>query len=256
MVLTILGALFGTVSSQIAGFQANIAWVSGLMGGIFIAIATYFCQEILKPEQECAWVRARSVAEALKSEIFLFRTGTPPYDTPDPTHVLLERVGELLNKVKDLPSVQLSQEQKQEKFPEKKLTVENYLEERLQDQLEHFYLPRAREYEKILKRWRQLSFTIGGLAVILGFLGKWTGAWVAVLTTMGTSVTSYLFANQYQYLIISYQATARQLEFLKNKWMIMGAPVDDLGKSHLFIIDCEKVISVENNAWMANLLDK
>ena len=256
LVLTVLGALLGTVSSQIAGLQANVSWIIGIIAGLLIAIATYLGQEILKPDQERLWIRARSLAEALKAETFLFRTSAPPYDIPEPASKMLLQVQDLLGQVRDLPAVNLSQDERRERLPEGPLSVEEYIEARVDDQVENFYRPRARQYYELMKRWRAITLLIGGLAVILGALGKWTGAWVAVLTTIGTSVAAYIFANRYQYLIISYQATARQLELLKNQWIVTGAPKQDPEERNRFILNCEEAISIENSAWMAKLTEK
>ena len=256
LVLTILGALLGTMSSQISGISAPASWIIGGVGGGLIALATYLGREILKPDQERLWVRARSLAEALRAETFLFRTGTAPYDAPGPASKLLMRVQELLDQVKDMPSAILSQNQRRERLPEGPLAVGQYIEERINDQVESFYRPRAQQYDELMKRWRIVTLFVGGSAAVLGALGKWTGAWVAVLTTIGTSVAVYIFANRYQYLIISYQATARQLEFLKHQWTVMGAPEQDPEKRGRFILDCEEAISNENNAWMAKWVEK
>jgi len=257
--LTIGGALLGTLSSQLAGLQATAASVLGLASGVLIALATYLGRELLKPDQERHWVRARSLAEALKAETFLFRAGAPPYDAPDPAPQLLARVRELLDQVKDLPAASLSPDDKRQGLPAGPLTVGHYIAERLDDQIEHFYHPRARQYQRLMQRWRLITLILGGAAVVLGALaalGKWTAAWVAVLTTIGTSVAAYLFANRYQHLIISYQATARQLEFLKTQWTIMGAPEQDVDQRSRFLQDCEAAISIENSAWMAKYLEK
>ncbi len=250
---TELSGMLGTLSSQVKELSSVII---GLAGTGFISAAAYLGQEILKPDQERLFARARSVAEALKGTIFLFRIGAPPYDVPEPTPILMQRVQELLNQVKDLPAVNLTPGQKLENLPEGRLTVENYVRERIEDQVDDFYKPRIKKYEKLLNHWRLINFCISLLAAFLGVLGKWTAAWVAVLTTLGTSVAAYIFANRYQYLLVSYQATARQLEFFKNEWLLMGAPEKNLEKRNRFILNCEATISTENSAWMAKLLEK
>jgi Protein of unknown function (DUF4231) len=78
LLLTIIGAVLGTVSSQISGLQATASSYIGYASAILIVIATYLGQEILKPDQKRLWIRARSLAEALKAETFLFRTGAAP----------------------------------------------------------------------------------------------------------------------------------------------------------------------------------
>ena len=196
------------------------------------------------------------MAEALKAEVFLFRTGAAPYDAPDPAPRLMARVQEHLATVDDVQSVTLSSEDQRKGLPEGPLSLEDYIRERLDDQVEHFYRPRVQQYDRLMKRWRDVNLALGALAAVLGVLGKWTGAWVAVITTVTTAVAAYLYANRYQYLIISYQATARQLEFLKHQWVVNGAPEQDPSMRNQFLQACEEAISIENNAWMAKWIGK
>ena len=196
------------------------------------------------------------MAEALKAEIFLFRTGATPYDVPDAAIKLMERVKKLLGTVTDVQSVTLSSEEQRQSLPEGPLSIGEYLKERLDDQIDRFYKPRVRQYDRRMKLWRNVNLALGAVAAILGVLGKTTGAWVAVITTITTSVAAYLFANRYQYLIISYQATARKLEALKYEWSVQGAPEQDPEKRNRFLLDCEAAISIENNGWMAKWVEK
>jgi hypothetical protein len=256
LVLTIVGALLGTVSSRLSGISDPAAWIIGIAGGVSISLAAYLGREILSPDQERLWIRARSMAEALKAEIFLFRTNAAPYDAADPAPKLMERVQEHLATVEDVQSATLSADEQLQGLPEGPLSLQDYIRERLDDQVEHFYRPRVQQYDRLMKRWRNVNLALGALAAVLGVLGKWTGAWVAVITTVTTAVAAYLYANRYQYLIISYQATARQLEFLKHQWVVNGAPEQDKENRNQFLQACEEAISIENNAWMAKWIGK
>jgi hypothetical protein len=151
----------GTVSSRLSGISDPAAWIIGIAGGVFVSLAAaYLGREILSPDQERLWIKACSMAEALKAEIFLFRSGATPYDAADPAPKLMGRVQEYL------------------------ATVEDYISERLDDQVEHLYRPRVQQYDRLMKRWRNVNLALGALAAVLGVLGKWTGAWVAVITTV------------------------------------------------------------------------
>lgn len=277
LVLTVAGAFLGTVSSKLSGTSGlagwlnglvgavtgnflgtpePAAWITGIVGGSLVALATYLGREILRPDQERTWIRARSMAETLKAEIFLFRTGATPYDGPDPAPKLMERVKKHLDTVTDVQSVNLSQEERREGLPEGPISVAEYIKERLDGQIDGFYRLRAQQYDRLMKHWRNVNLALGATAAVLGVLGRWTGAWVAVITTITTSVAAYLFANRYQYLIISYQTTSRQLEFLKHQWIVMGAPEQDPEKRNRFLLDCEEAISIETSAWMAKWMEK
>jgi len=97
---------------------------------------------------------------------------------------------------------------------------------------------------------------LGVLAVILGALGAtgWTAGWIAVISTITASVAAYAYAGRYQYLIISYQATGDKLERLRALWKAKGKTDADKDERNKFIIECEEVISIENSAWMAELI--
>ena len=256
LVLSVAGAVLATLSKQLAGCSDLASWAIGIVGGGLVALATYFGREILSPVEERIWIRARSIAETLKAEIFLFRAGAKPYDGQDPGPKLMEQVKKQLGSVTNIQSVTLSPEERRKGIPEGPLSVERYIKERLDDQIEGFYRPRVQQYDRLMKQWRNVNLFLGATATVLGVLGKWTGGWVAVITTIITSVAAYLYANRYQYLIISYQATARQLEALKYEWGVMGSPEHDPEKRNQFLKDCEEAISIENSAWMAKWLEK
>ena len=244
------------MSSKFLETPDPAAWITGIVGSGLVALATYLGREIFSPDQERIWIRARSMAETLKAEIFLPRTGATPYDGPDPAPKLMERIKKHLGTVTDIQSVTLSPEDRRDGLPEGPLSVEEYISERLDTQIDHFYRPRVQQYDRLMKFWCNINLALGAVATVLGVLGRWTGAWVAVITTITTSVAEYLYANRYQYLIISYQATARQLEALKYEWTVMGAPEQDLEKRNRFLLDCEEAISIETSAWMTKWTEK
>jgi hypothetical protein len=278
LLLTIIGAILGTLSQTTTslGFESE-SWVSqtiaglgfkneywaiistalGLLSGILIALATFFTREILRPEREQHWIRTRSIAEALKSETYLFRSQVPPYDMSDAAIRLNERTEELLKTVKDVTAVMLPVEQRRERLPEGPLSVEQYIEERVDDQINNYYEPRVQEYQAVMERGRNISLGLGALAAVLGVLGAtgWTAGWVAVITTITVATANYLYAGRYQYLIISYQATARQLIGLKNRWKILSSVTTESDKRNQFIRECENAISIENSAWMSKWIE-
>ena len=76
---------------------------------------------------------------------------------------------------------------------------------------------------------------------------------MAVISTITASIAAYAYANRYQYLIISYQATAKRLELLLTRWQASGKTDSDTEARNQFILDCEEAISIENSAWMAEM---
>ena len=264
LLLTTGGAFLAALSQTTIGLElgteypASISTVLGWLSGVSIALATFFGREILRPGAQNQWVSSRSIAEALKSETYRFRSRTAPYDESDAPERLNENTEKLLEKVTHVQAATLSDEQKRERLPEGPLSVDEYIEERVDEQIDNYYHPRVIEYLKVTKRGSIISLGLGAMAVVLALFGAagWTAGWIAFITTITASVAAYLYSGRYQYLIVSYQATARQLKLLKNRWAIIAdKPYKNSEKRNQFVMDCEMVISVENSAWMSQLTD-
>jgi SMODS and SLOG-associating 2TM effector domain 1/SMODS and SLOG-associating 2TM effector domain 3 len=259
LLLTLSGAAFGTLTQQLSGL-GSWSTITGLISAMFVGLATYFSKEILNLERERRWVRARSMAEALKSQAYRFCTQTPPYDIPDAPEMLLERTQNLLQIVQDIQHVGLTEGQRQERLPKGPLSEDSYIQERVDEQINGFYRLRVREYEQLMRKIRTLSLVLGAIATVLGTVASLVAkdviaGWVAVLTTMIASIVAYVYAGRYQYLIVSYQATAAQLELEKSRWKIRKERDPIKAKLGDFVNACEDAISIENQAWMACWLD-
>ena len=263
LIFGITGAILGTLCQESIrlGFNdiSNLSWVPfilGLSSAAAIGLATYFGKELVNPYQEQRWIRSRSMAEALKSEIYLFRSNSPPYDTDKKPEKLIENVEELLKKVEDLPTEIISEEQKQKGLLTEDLTIEEYIEKRVNDQINNFYRPSSDELKQKMKRNKNIGLSLGVFAIVLGALGLttgWTAGWIAVISTIAASITAFAYAGRYQYLIISYQTTANKLEQLCELWKSKGKTDNDTDARNKFIRECEAVISIENSAWMVEL---
>ena len=101
----------------------------------------------------------------------------------------------------------------------------------------------------MLKKNKKGIQAAAGVAVVLGAttgLGlSWNlGGWVALITTFTTATAAFVFAGRYSYLGLSYQSTARRLEWLLAQWDNSGkteadkqAFVTTFSGSHHYIID-------------------
>ncbi len=261
LVLGIAGAVLGVLCQEAIrlGFH-EVTWdrlptVLGGLSALSLGLATYFGKELVTTEHEHRWIRSRSIAEALKSQIYIFLTGATPYNTDDKAGRLLTKTEELLESVKDLPHESISEQEKLKGIPSHVLTVKDYIKERVDDQINGFYHPRSIEYAKKMERFKIIGLVLGIIAITLGALGStgWTAGWVAVISTVSISLAAYVYAGRYQHLIISYQATANRLELLRTRWDASGKTDSDLMERNQFILDCEESISIENRAWMAEL---
>lgn len=253
--LTIAGAVFGAAAS-LAGHVGldggvGIPRILAGIGGVLVALAGYFTKEVLSPQREHRWVRARAVAERIKSDTFLFRTGVAPFDTAEAPAVLMDR---LIEQEAGAPRAAAVEEPLD--APASRLTTDEYIRERVDDQVA-FYRTREAAYERTLERGRWASVALGAVAVVLGGLGagEWTGAVIAVITTATASVATYLYANGYKDLVVRYQTAANALEALRRRWEVTEAAAQDAARRSAFVAACEAVLLEENTGWMARWLD-
>jgi hypothetical protein len=254
LTLSLAGAVVGTLSSQQA-----VPWASlwgplpkalGLLSAALLGLAAYFSKEVLSPDREARWIRARATAEAFKREAYLLLAQAPPYDGAI-TPASLQRARDMAAAVQDLEPEPLSEEKKREQLPAAALAVDEYIRDRVKEQMNGFYVPKAEENRRKARRIKNWSLGLGAVAVALGFLGAlWVGvpAFVAVITTITTALAAHLYAGRYQYLVVSYLATARKLEELLTTWEMSGQTDAERGQ---FILHCEEAFAAENSAWMA-----
>lgn len=221
----------------------------GVAGGVVLGLVAFLTRELLGPEREGRWLRARAAAEAFKREAYLLAAAAPPYDGPL-TRSLLERGRGILAGVGDLQEEPVAGEQRLKGMPPCPLSVDEYVAERLDDQID-YYRSRAGAHGTVVGRVRGLTVALGVAAFVLGATGGGgAGVWLVVITTVTASLAAYLYANRLQYLAGSYTAAARNLDALRVGWQTFGADADAAERDR-FILDCEAVLSAENQSWIA-----
>ena len=267
----IAGAVVGTLSSQVGLVVSSPdakKWLAALLsfvGALLLALATYFTTKILTPANEGGWLRARAAAESFKREAYLLLAQAPPYDGPI-TPASLAQIKRIISEdVQDLEEEPVTAEEQRKGMPTALLSADDYIRDRVREQV-GWYRGRAAEHKASAGRIKSFSLVLGVVAVVLGLLGphlgsllsdelaaKWVGvpaAYIAVITTITTSLASYLYAERYQYLVVSYLATARKLEERVLEWELSGK-TDPERKQ--FVQDCEGIFAAENSGWMAEL---
>ncbi len=255
LALGIAGGFAGVLSSQQwipwGGIWPPLPKALGAASAVLLGLAAYFSKEILSPDDEGRWIRARAAAEAFKREAYLLLARVPPYDG---AVVTLERADEITKAVEGLRYERLSAEQKKELLPAAPLSVADYIRVRVGEQVENFYEPGAEKNSAVARKVKAVTIVLGALTIVLGALGfLWVGipAFAAVVTTLSASLAAYLYAGRYQYLAVSYLATAQRLEGLRAAWEVSGKTDADAAERNKFILDCEAVLAAESGAWMA-----
>jgi hypothetical protein len=264
LALTVAGAILGTVAYQLhAEGGSDDVWtvsggVVGVVAGALVGFATFLTKQRLGAERERTWVQARWVAEAIKREIFLFRTQIAPYEQADAPKRLFAEVEALENTPEEgIQQSAIDDDKRFSDLPKGSLTADAYFTDRVDEQIRDFYDTRAKTYETYLDRGQTITLILGLVSVLLGvasFWG-WTGAWVAAIATLVAAVGTYLYAERYQYLLISYQGAAAALRRIRARWDALGGGATPEQAAAL-VQAAESAIASENQAWMAKLLEK
>jgi hypothetical protein len=255
----LLETLAGVLSAMGQGWWAARAVVA-LAGAIILAVVPYVARTKASSQRVKEWVRARSASEALKEEIYRFLVGASPYGANRAPQDLLRRSRAVMESVQDLSSHAASVQPASRERPHD-MTIDDYVERRINDQIERFYRPKGVENARAAERLHRWEFILGLAAVAMGAAASaatatgltWLavlGPWVAVITTAGAAVTAHLAAARYDHAAMSYFATANRLVSLRDEWLVDDQRLDPARKDK-FVDDCETAISGENEAWMA-----
>jgi hypothetical protein len=262
--LSASGAVLAAVASQLGGGDTATAaavslnnpraWVAIAAAGC-LAFATFFTQRLLGADHVTAWVRARAISERLKREAYKFVAGAAPYNDPDPAkrdialddeRAKIEADGDDL--VRDLVKAAGPGS-----LPRAAITNAEYLAKRVTGQVK-WYNDKADKYSTISKRLHLSELVLAAAATlitavasvlvkpVIGGVPFDLAALTAVLTTLAGAVLAHVEASRYDFLVMTYRATARRLEDRQNR---PQQPWSD------FVNDCENILSTENTSWIA-----
>jgi hypothetical protein len=263
---TLINNVAAATNALPAGQNANSAssgsgLVRVLSGVSVVALAAAAALAVrFSSKQVQNWIRARSVSEALKQEAFLFLTRAKPYadNSPEiPETSLGLHLKDILDKAKDLNVFAATITPKPREIP-KIESPQDYVQQRVTGQIENFYLPKARLLGKRLKLFQGAAAALTTAAAVLSgvagfFQAEWIGSWVAVATTISAALVAHAAAARYQTDVISYFSTANQLTSLRDQFLdAQNQNKADAATYDRFVRQCEEVISIENQGWMAN----
>lgn len=252
LVSGVAGAVLGTAAAQSA--ETNSAMARGLSLGAALALAAVaFLAQRNGQEEFRDWIRLRAVSEQLKGDLYTYLAGVTPYRAPDAAQRLLDRTmytidaigalgrhtGGLVAVDRPLPAI---------------TDVPTYVQKRVRSQIDDYYRPRARTMHGRIRRARWTETALGAVGALLGVIGTTGGipgasAWVAVLTTLTGTVAAHIAGSRWEFQEIEYQRTAAQLEQLTTRHATISTPT--AADDDAFVAECEQVISIENEGWMA-----
>ena len=262
LILSIGETFFATLASQVpAGFAQQLtAWTSTAL----LAIIPIITPRQLSAIRTKTWTRARSASEGLKAELYMYFTHAAPYanSSAESLAILRKRTQEIEQSVSDLAKY-LAKAKPKLSPPPGDLSDNEYLQLRVTDQI-NWYLKKAGIYTDKATQFRSVELILAVAAALLAAAaGVWgdtlvvagksvaIGAWVAVLTTIGGTLTAHIAAARYDHLVTSYSATAHQLRNLVVQWPPAEGGAVPSAQWSEFVRDCEEAISKENESWMA-----
>ena len=246
--LGIAGAVIATVSSvPLVPPTSMSSKILGSVGSIVVALAGVAATQAVAGNRDKIWIQCRGLGEALKSSVYMFCAGVPPFDDANRAITLAQRVDKAL---KDISGLGLrADDNKSAPGP---LTVDDYIKLRVDDQVT-WYTQKAAAFQKKADFWRICSFAGAAVGAIMGVVSSLysLSPWVGLLATATASITAFVKNQRYASMIGLYQATAIRLKALQDQWLDSGKTEADKVERASFIQRCEQTMSLENGAWTA-----
>jgi SMODS and SLOG-associating 2TM effector domain 1/Protein of unknown function (DUF4231) len=258
MSLTVTAAALALAGSQLktVSVPASIA-LAAVAAAALAGVGLLRSQQDV--EQTRRWTRARSVSEAMKAEVYIFLAQSgdgEPAEREARQGKLEAEILRLERDAKDLLPYTLGVQATARPLPAV-TDVGTYLDVRIRrSQLKNYYEPKAAGLRTQLRWAKAIEVTLTLMAAALAAvvtLSPTAGAWAAVVTTAVGAVTAYAAAERYEFLWIEYSRTARELSRLLDRQTAAdGSPLSGVA----LVNECEQVISVQNQAWMAKWGEK
>ncbi|TCJ93552.1 DUF4231 domain-containing protein [Nocardia alba] len=246
------GAIATAATTTVLRSAGAATRVVALSGAVALAVATFLTAQYLTPESTRRWTIARAVSEGIKHRIVTYRAIGDA-----------RRAGRLRADVEGIEQTAedllplLAPGDNTVEAP-RSMRPDEYVRGRVRAQIDDYYLPAARRYRARASRMRRAAIGLGLAATIVAAINTGVGAqmsgriapWVAVMTTLSGSLLAYLAGKRYDFLVMTYLATADRLRRRLERWRADGSPTDPLRWAE-FVADCENTISLENASWMA-----
>src|SRR5580704_10504905 len=101
LVLAVAGALLETLAAQLHPTKSYTpAKIIGYIGAVGLASIAVIRAQYLPQSRMQAWLVGRSVSEALKRELYRYRTSTGPYRAENRDQILIDRRDAIIEKAR------------------------------------------------------------------------------------------------------------------------------------------------------------
>ncbi len=187
LVLGGVGAIATTVTATLLNARGVPRSMVAIVAAVCLALATYVGAQFLTPAAIGKWTRARSISEAIKREVYQYRAVAG-----SPIGPLRAEVAEIVSAATDLLPEYAATPVPAAVPPPGPMTPGEYIRDRMRDQIDHYYRPKAQVSAERSRRLRRLALALGVVTAIVAALAAvapGSGAtalapWVAALTTL------------------------------------------------------------------------
>ncbi len=220
------------------------------------------------------WVLLRASAEAVKREIYRYRTRATVYSDAALVKENETREGMLAQRIKNITGPLMNTAVNETEYEEdadtpppippkylrdigddgfRTLTPEEYIRYRLENQLAYFR-DKTREHKRRLTLFQVLIILSGGIGTLLAAIG-WE-LWIALTTAFATAFATYLQYRQTESTLIQYNQTATNLENVHNWWMgLSPSEAANPVNASLLVDNTERILETEQQGWMQQMQD-
>lgn len=217
------------------------------------------------------WVLLRGGAEAIKREIFHYRTRTGTYSDEQISKaknsrefLLSQSVGNIARRISQTEVNELALTRYDGSIPPpygaaeaddgmSVLDPEAYIAARLDDQLNYFEAKSIQLANQI--KWRQAGiYILGGLGTLLAAINL--QIWIAATTAIATALTAYLQSFQLETTLVKYNQSASDLTTVKGWWRALSKSEREIPKNKdLLVESTEKILENELAGWVQRMQD-
>ncbi|WNG19045.1 DUF4231 domain-containing protein [Cystobacter fuscus] len=274
LTLGVLGTLVALLDAQLRmlGHIAEDGRVDGLLRILIVLLAASVTVLVAASSQFKAgtrWILLRAHAEALKREIFRYRCRIGLQREPRTGRLSSER--RLASRMKSI-SRPLLQTEANLSAPRtyrgplpppgslapgddgfSSLTPSRYIRYRLDDQL-GYYRRKIDRLDRSAYRLQWLTILASGMGTVLAAMGA--ELWVALTTSLVTSVTAWLGYQQAESQLTKYHQSTTDLDNIKAWWSALS--LEEQGRRRNFenLIDStEFVLQAELTGWLQEMRD-
>jgi hypothetical protein len=211
------------------------------------------------------WVLLRAAAEAVKSEIYQYRTHTGPYRAVETSagrvlgsNVLAKRLNALDAQLVQTEASSGPMEPEANSVPPdlpgeaddgiSTLDAQHYIKLRVEDQLA-YYRDKVKCLNRLRGRLQLLSLTIGGAGTIVAAAGA--EVWIALTTAVSAGLISYLSTLQVDNTIVQYNQSAAQLASIRRDWLAIEA--ETAAAFEEVVTRAERALTSELSGWVQQM---